>query len=268
MDSPHLYDHLAAAFRDDFRVITFARRGHARSEAPEGPYDDATYVEDLRQLLDSLGIVQAHLLGWSMGGNEITGFAGRYPERTLSLVYLEAGYDWSDPVFWEAFSVLPIPFDPDSAALQSLDHYREWYQNTWALGVPWTMGLEAYLQDNTRIGPNGRVEVVPNAEVSEKIFASLAASPRDYTAVQAPALALYSPLFFEVDRPDREAAQAVAAWEQERMSPFREASIQRIREELQGVTIRDIPGTTHFSIGFLNQDSLVSIIRDFLLGAH
>jgi pimeloyl-ACP methyl ester carboxylesterase len=268
MDSPHIFDHLAAALREDFRVISYARRGHARSEAPEGPYDDATYVEDLRQLLDSLGIAQAHLLGWSMGGNEITGFAGRYPERALGLVYLEAGYDWSDPVFWEAFGALPIPFDPDSTALQSLDHYREWYHNTWARGLPWTPGLEAYLQDNTRVGPDGRVAVVPNAEVSEKIFGSLAASPRDYRSVQAPTLALYASEFFETDRPDLETAQALATWEQEMMSPFREASIQRIREELQGVTIRDIPGTTHFSIGFLNQDSLVSIIRDFLLGAH
>ena len=83
--------------------------------------------------------------------------------------------------------------------------------------------------------------------------------------VQAPALALYSPLFFETDRPDPAAAQAVTAWEREMMGPFRQASIQRIRQELQGVIIREIPNTTHFSIGFLDQESLVATIRDFLL---
>jgi pimeloyl-ACP methyl ester carboxylesterase len=263
LDSPHIFDQMASALRNDFRVITYARRGHGRSEARD-PFDNPTFVEDLRQLLDSLGIEEAHLLGWSMGGNEITEFAGRYPERTLKLVYLEAGYDWSDPAFWAAFEKLPIAFEPDSADLQSLDLYRAWYRETMMPGLSWTPGLEAFLRDNTRIAPGGSVQVIPDSEVTEKIFGALATTPRDYTAVQAPTLAMYSPSFFETDLPDPEDAQAMTAWEQQLVEPFRRASIERIRQELPGVIIREIPNTTHISIGLVNQESLVETIGDFL----
>jgi pimeloyl-ACP methyl ester carboxylesterase len=264
-DSPHIFDHMARPLRDHFRVIAYARRGHGQSDAPDDPYDNATLVEDLRQLLDSLGIAQANLLGWSTGGNEITEFAGRHPERVLRLVYLESGYDWSDATFWEALEAFPIDFEPDSAALQSLDAYRTWYQAMWAPGVFWTAGLEAHLRDITRIGPDGTVQVMPNETASEKLFASLAATRRDYTQVRAPALALYSSTLFETDVSDPERAKAITAWEQQMMAPFRQASIERIRQELPGVIVHEIPNTTHFSVGFLNQGSLVATIRDFLL---
>ena len=38
-DSPHIFDDFALRFQDSFRVIAYARRGHASSEAPAGPYD-------------------------------------------------------------------------------------------------------------------------------------------------------------------------------------------------------------------------------------
>ena len=103
-DDPHVFDDLAARLRDKFHVVAYARRGHGRSSAPpEGPYDLDTLVEDLRQFMDRRGIARASLLGWSMGGNEITAFAGRYPARVDKLVYLESAYDWSDPTFLAAF---------------------------------------------------------------------------------------------------------------------------------------------------------------------
>ena len=264
-ESPHAFDHLAAELRNDFRVIAYARRGHAHSDAPDGPYDNATLVEDLRQLLDSLGIAETNLLGWSMGGNEITEFAGRYPQRTRKLVYLEAGYDWSDAAFWEALEVFPISFAPDSTALQSLDMYRKWYQGIFTPGLAWTPGLEANIRELTRIKPDGTVQVIPSAAVSEKLWASLASYRRDYTAVRAPALALYSTNFFETNMPDPEAAQAITSWERQMMDPFRLASIMRIREELSGVIVREIPNITHVSIVHVNQESLAETIRNFLL---
>src|SRR5262245_52915683 len=78
-DSPHVFDDLATGIRDRFHIIAYARRGHGSSGAPTGPYDSATLVEDLHQLLDQMRIPRASLLGWSMGGNEITEFAGQYP---------------------------------------------------------------------------------------------------------------------------------------------------------------------------------------------
>lgn len=267
-DSPHIFDNLAPAFSRDFRVIAYARRGHGQSDAPDGPYEIAALLEDLRQLLDILGIAKAHLLGWSMGGNEITEFAGRYPERTLKLVYLESGYDWSDPALGKALESLPIAMEPESTSLQSMDIYREWYKRLWMPGVVWTPALETFLRDITRIGPDGTVQVIPNTASSERLMTSLFTTSRDYTRVRAPALALYSSVFFEGDMSDPQRTQAIAAWEQQWMAPFRQANIDRIRKELPDVIIKEIPGTGHMSIGLTNEASLVATIRGFLLATR
>ncbi|UCG86204.1 MAG: alpha/beta hydrolase [Gemmatimonadota bacterium] len=264
-DSPHIFDHLAAGLSDDFRVIAYARRGHGQSDAPADPYDNATLVEDLRELLDSLGIAQANLLGWSMGGNEITEFAGKYPDRTIKLVYLEAGYDWSDVAFWEAFEQIPIASEPDSASLQSLAAYRAWYQAHFPSTVTWTSGLEAHLRDITRIASDGTVQTIPNETVSEKLLASLAATGRDYARVRAPALALYSSTLLDTDVSDPQRAHAITTWEQQMIAPFRRASIERIRRELPGVVVSEIPNTTHMSIGLVSEETVTATIRRFLL---
>ena len=70
-----------------------------KSKAAGSDYDNPTLISDLKLLLDSLKIVKANLPGWSMGGNEITEFAIRYPERTNKLIYFESGYDLSEETF-------------------------------------------------------------------------------------------------------------------------------------------------------------------------
>ena len=44
------------------------------------------WADDLAALLDALGIEQAHVHGTSMGGMIAIVFAGKYPERTTSVV--------------------------------------------------------------------------------------------------------------------------------------------------------------------------------------
>ncbi len=69
LDNAHIFDDLAPAFSDHFRVIAYDLRGHGHSDA-KGPFDTTTRTEDLRGLMDSLGIAKAHLAGWSLGGND------------------------------------------------------------------------------------------------------------------------------------------------------------------------------------------------------
>lgn len=74
------------AFSREFRCITYSQRGFGFSpEVPGGPGRSA-FVEDLRGLLDSLGIERVSLVGQSMGGRSVLGFAAAYPERVEALV--------------------------------------------------------------------------------------------------------------------------------------------------------------------------------------
>lgn len=68
-----------------FRVLRYDARGHGRSTAAPGPYST---VEDLRLLLEHLGVERVHLVGISMGAGVALNFATAYPERvsTLALV--------------------------------------------------------------------------------------------------------------------------------------------------------------------------------------
>ena len=86
-----------AAFGDRFRVIAWDARGHG--ETVTSP-DDFTYwdsAEDLRGLLDVLGIERAVVGGMSQGGFVSLRFALRYPERVLGLVLIDSQAGAEDP---------------------------------------------------------------------------------------------------------------------------------------------------------------------------
>jgi pimeloyl-ACP methyl ester carboxylesterase len=265
-NSPHIFDDLAPLLRDHFRVLAYARRGHGQSDAPAGPYDSEALVSDLRHLLDNLGIERTNLLGWSMGGDEVTEFAGRYPDRVEKLIYLEGGYDWSDPAFFKPFTEMLAVNSAGAADLRSLDALRTWYHAAWVgSDVQWTSALEAFLRDAVRIEGNGAVSPVPSLKVFEALLDTLGTWRRDYTKVRAPALALYGTAFFPTDRSDAVLAQKLRNFEHSVMQSFRRASVDRIRRELRGVLIEEISDRNHMSIGIRAPEALAASIRGFLL---
>lgn len=73
-----------------FRVISIDNRGHGASEGPHDPevYGTGTFMaEDVRRLMDHLGIARADVMGYSMGA-WITGhLAARHPERLRSAIF-------------------------------------------------------------------------------------------------------------------------------------------------------------------------------------
>jgi pimeloyl-ACP methyl ester carboxylesterase len=69
-----------------FRVVDYDQRGYGQSDKPLQDYDMEVFADDLAGLLDALGIERAHVHGTSMGGMVAIVFAGKYPERTQSVV--------------------------------------------------------------------------------------------------------------------------------------------------------------------------------------
>ena len=81
-------------FARRYRTIAYNARGYPPSDVPEDPeaYSQDQAADDIRGLLDALGIRKAHVCGLSMGGYATLHFGLRYPERALSLVVAGAGY--------------------------------------------------------------------------------------------------------------------------------------------------------------------------------
>jgi pimeloyl-ACP methyl ester carboxylesterase len=264
-NSPHIFDDLAPLLRDRFHVIAYARRGHGQSEAPAGPYDSKVLVSDLVHLLDNLGIERANFLGWSMGGNEVTEFAGSYPERVAKIVYLEGGYDWSDSAFFKAFTDLLAVNSPKPETLASFGALKAWYHSAWiGRDVQWTPALEAFLRDAVRIRPDGAVDPIPSIEVFGALVQTLGTWRRDYAKVRAPALAIYGSSFFPADDSDSDLARKVRSFERDVAAPFRSASIDRIRRELRDVRIAELDDRTHMSVGVIAPQHLADMIGAFL----
>ena len=111
-------------------------RGRGRTgcnDQPEREGDDlASRVAHIRAALDTLSISRAVLVGHSLGGDEITAFAGAHPGRTTGLFYLDAAIDHVPAL--ESLDVLtelrnqPTPTTADRVSPQAL---RPYLRRTW-----------------------------------------------------------------------------------------------------------------------------------------
>ncbi|MBK9529714.1 MAG: alpha/beta hydrolase [Acidobacteria bacterium] len=71
---------------DSLRVVTFDPRGIGRSRSGSAEMSIETFVDDVRAVIDDLGIEKAHILGASFGGFVALEFALRFPERVGKLI--------------------------------------------------------------------------------------------------------------------------------------------------------------------------------------
>ena len=72
-----------------YRVLTYDHFGRGHSDRPQLTYNRDFYVRELQELFDGLGLKQPlNLVGYSMGGANVTSFAASYPERVKQLILL------------------------------------------------------------------------------------------------------------------------------------------------------------------------------------
>ncbi len=84
-------------FSERYRCVVFDHRGFGLSpDAPDGPGIRA-FVEDLRGLLDHLGVERAFVVGQSMGGFSALGLALAHPERTRGVVLADTTFPYIGP---------------------------------------------------------------------------------------------------------------------------------------------------------------------------
>jgi pimeloyl-ACP methyl ester carboxylesterase len=81
-------------FARTYRCIVFNARGYPPSDVPAdvAMYGQQRACDDIRAVLDGLGIDKAHIIGLSMGGFATLHFGMQYADRARSLVVGGAGY--------------------------------------------------------------------------------------------------------------------------------------------------------------------------------
>src|SRR5674536_168556 len=67
-----------------YRCIAHDRRGHGRSSQPWNGNDMNTYADDVSELIESLDLKGAVLIGFSAGGGEVARYIGRHGTKRLA----------------------------------------------------------------------------------------------------------------------------------------------------------------------------------------
>ncbi len=89
-----LWDDQVDAFAARHRVIRYDVRGHGKTSHPPGTF---SHRDDLRALLDQLGVDRSAVLGCSIGGVIAIDFTLAYPERVTALVPVASAVSGYDP---------------------------------------------------------------------------------------------------------------------------------------------------------------------------
>ena len=71
-----------------YRCIAHDRRGHGRSGQPWNGNEMDTFADDLSQLIETLDLKDAFMIGFSMGGGEVARYVGRHGTKRLAKVAL------------------------------------------------------------------------------------------------------------------------------------------------------------------------------------
>jgi pimeloyl-ACP methyl ester carboxylesterase len=86
----HTWEPWVQALKGQYRVIRFDQVGHGLTGPdPKGDYSTASFVADIGEVADKLGLQQFILGGNSMGGKHALAYAIAHPERLNGLVLVD-----------------------------------------------------------------------------------------------------------------------------------------------------------------------------------
>ena len=96
-----IWDAVVSELAADYGILTYDQRGHGLSDTGQSPASMPDLAEDLVALMDHLGIVDAVLVGVSVGGMIAQQLAARRPDLVTALVLCDTAHRIGDASFWE-----------------------------------------------------------------------------------------------------------------------------------------------------------------------
>jgi non-heme chloroperoxidase len=259
-DVAHGFDDLAPEFTNDHHVVAITRRGYGASSQPPSGYDLARRVADLRAVLDSLGLERVAVVGHSIAGDELTAFAGAYPTRVTSLVYLDAAYDHSN--LRQLLGQIPAapPMQArDSASPRAVQAYL---QRVYGMHIP-----EAQLRAIGRYDSAGHLVADVTPSTIDSLILAGCGHPH-YAAVRAPALVIDAvvdsvsqvfPYYAALDAAHQEAARRFTA----ALVRWGAAERARVRRELATAELLELHGANHYVFDS-HRTEVTRSMREFL----
>jgi pimeloyl-ACP methyl ester carboxylesterase len=261
--SGHVFDEIAPKLAAFSHVYAVTRRGYGASSQPASGYDDQRLADDVLRALDALGIRSAVLAGHSMAGGELTTLAPQHPDRVSGLVYLDAlgdprDFPAGDPAYMALARSLPPPLHPrpprPSGAV-SFASYRAWQSEAQGFALP-----ESELRSVYETNPDG---TMGRHKTPARIHDAIGdgQKKRDYSAIRAPALAMFE--YPRAETRDNEKDQAAVDAFTEATRAYVDRWVRSLLRGAPGARVVDLPGAGHYL--FLTRETeVLREIRNFV----
>jgi non-heme chloroperoxidase len=259
-DVAHGFDDFAPEFTRDHHVLAITRRGYGASSQPQSGYDLAGRVADLRAVLDSLGLRRVTLVGHSIAGDELTAFAGAYPDRVIGLVYLDAAYDHSK--VRELLGDFPAPPPMQARDSASPGAVQAYFQRVSGMHIP-----EAQLRAIGRYDSAGHLVGDVTPAVIDSLVLAGCGRP-NYRRVRAPALVIDAvidsvgqvfPFYRSLSAPRQATARRATA----ALQRWAAAERARVRRELPSAQLLELHGANHYVFDS-HRSEVIRSMRAFL----
>ena len=134
------FEALVPLLSEHFHVHTFDFDGHGSRSNSDQPFRIESFTADVLHYMDTQGIAQAHIFGYSMGGYVGMVLALTQPSRVSKVFTLATKYGWTPEVaakevgFLDADKILAkVPRYAESLQQQHGDHWRTMLDKTKAL---------------------------------------------------------------------------------------------------------------------------------------
>lgn len=258
----HVFDEFAPSLTDSYHVLAMTRRGFGASSQPGSGYNVDTLAEDIRIVIDSLRLGPSVLIGHSLGGDEMTLVAHRYPGSVRALVYVEAAYNRvTARKFMSQYTTPQSDLPPPAPAdLVSAEAYQAYYARVNGVVMPLSEIVALYRW--TSDGRRGS-SVTPSwiySRISESI------QDPDYSNIDIPALGIYATQYpvteLFIDYTARDSTTQFA------MRKYHEASLQAdklsrdyFRAHMNDAHVVEISGAGHCLYITHAQQTLAAINR-------
>lgn len=244
------WSQIAPSLQTAHPLLAMDLRGRGHSDQPPTGYSLAAHVEDIRCVLDALGINRITLMGHSLGAYISLAFAAACPERMDRLILVDGGGDLP-PEQWE---LVNQAIKPALARLgkvfPSFGEYVAPLKNS-PLFQPWTETLENYFRYEVIAVDGGvRSRINPDHIWEEAENLAKAGVASFYPQVACPTLIMRATegLFVKEDV----------------VLPVETA--ENMVRRIPHARLFDVIGTNHYSIVFYPHAGRDQALADFLAG--
>jgi len=244
------WDVMANALSPKHRVLAMDLRGRGLSDKPDTGYSIAHHINDIRAVLDDLGLEKVALMGHSLGAFISLVFGATFPERVDRIILVDGGGKLSKEQMDKVFKGIKPSLDRLGKVFPSFEEYITMMKQAPFLH-PWSEAFDTYYQYEVEevaggIRPRSRPEhIQEEAQNLGKVDVS-----ESYEKIQAPTLIL-------------RATDGLLA-DDDILLP--EPVAERMLQEIPDARLQTIEGVNHYMIVFQPNDPRDQAILDFLEG--